>query len=367
MKKLNFAIVALLSVMLFACQQDELVQNDQTEVTALSGEDIHVCTFDFHNQDLLDPDNSLRAALVKSNKWVNGSTIRVKFLNGDSFLQEKVKKYVREWSGYVNLKFEFVSASANADIKVAFKWNGDTGSWSYIGNYCQTIPQNAPSMNFGWFDVNTPEAEFSRTILHEFGHALGLIHEHQHPLNGILWNKEYIYNYYELTQGWDRSKVDTNMFRKYTTTQTNYSSYDTYSIMHYYFPPEFTTNGFSAPLNNYLSHTDKTFIKQQYPGPAFNVTVTGFPNPFRIPDDLNRDIRLVFTPQSGTTVVDYNYMGGYDIRGQGTPNLTIKIGSPVTHNVVAKLTNSYGNVVTVQIDIQYVNGKTSFVVKTTVS
>jgi hypothetical protein len=34
-------------------------------------------------------------------------------------------------------------------------------------------------------------------VIHEFGHALGLIHEHQNPSGGIQWNKPVVCRYYE--------------------------------------------------------------------------------------------------------------------------------------------------------------------------
>ena len=40
-------------------------------------------------------------------------------------------------------------------------------------------------MNYGWIDADSPEEELRSVVLHEFGHALGLIHEHQNPLSGI--------------------------------------------------------------------------------------------------------------------------------------------------------------------------------------
>ncbi len=56
-------------------------------------------------------------------------------------------------------------------------------------------------MNFGWFDDSTPDNEFSRTVIHEFGHALGCVHEHSSPAATIPWNRDAVYAYYLATQG----------------------------------------------------------------------------------------------------------------------------------------------------------------------
>ena len=51
---------------------------------------------------------------------------------------------------------------------------------------------------------------------HEFGHALGMIHEHQNPAaqGEIPWDKPKVYAYYA-QQGWSKDDVDTNIFEVY--------------------------------------------------------------------------------------------------------------------------------------------------------
>ena len=44
-------------------------------------------------------------------------------------------------------------------------------------------------MNYGWLTPDSDDDELRRVVLHEFGHALGLIHEHQNPEGGIEWNE----------------------------------------------------------------------------------------------------------------------------------------------------------------------------------
>jgi hypothetical protein len=48
-------------------------------------------------------------------------------------------------------------------------------------------------MNFEGFDKGTP-SDWEGTVRHEFGHALGLEHEHQHPEGGCdaewRWNDD---------------------------------------------------------------------------------------------------------------------------------------------------------------------------------
>lgn len=57
------------------------------------------------------------------------------------------------------------------------------GSWSYLGTDATRVPKESFTMNLGFVD--------RPTVLHEFGHTLGLIHEHQSPFpGGFEWDRE---------------------------------------------------------------------------------------------------------------------------------------------------------------------------------
>jgi hypothetical protein len=123
-----------------------------------------------------------------------------------------------------------------------------------------------PTMNFGWFTPATPNDELQRVVLHEFGHALGMIHEHQSPSADIPWDREAVYEYYAGPPNyWSREQVDHNIFARYSHDQTNASLFDPASIMLYPIPPEFTGGKLSVGWNRILSATDRAFIGQLYP------------------------------------------------------------------------------------------------------
>ena len=50
----------------------------------------------------------------------------------------------------------------------------------------------------------TSDEEFARSILHLFGHTLGMLNEHQSPANGIPWDETKLYDYYRAHYDWDR-------------------------------------------------------------------------------------------------------------------------------------------------------------------
>ena len=197
-----------------------------------------------------------RMAVEKKKLWVNGSILRVKFMEGNAEQKDIVKNFATEWSQFGNIKFDF-NDSPNAEIRIAFE---DDGAWSYIGTDCMSIPRNTHTMNFGWLD--------KAVVLHEFGHALGMIHEHQNPLGGVQWNKPKVYSDLGGSPNfWDKETVDHNMFETYDVDQINGTLVDKKSIMLYFIPKEWTTDGFFSGENNDLSDVDKTFIgdSKNYP------------------------------------------------------------------------------------------------------
>lgn len=121
------------------------------------------------------------------------------------------------------------------------------------------MPLHAPTLHV---DRNENSKEFRQTVLHEFGHALGLTHEHQHPENDINW-KGFIYNGYE-GPGVDRGVIYKNFFEFPTGSQLLVKNYDPKSIMHYMINPDLTKDARGFPENYTLSKGDKEIIRKLY-------------------------------------------------------------------------------------------------------
>jgi hypothetical protein len=204
---------------------------------------------------------------VPDKMWDPGQTLRVRMTGGSAFVRSKVRQFAEEWTTYANIRFAFVDDSQPAEIKIDF--GSDGFSWSVVGRDALMVPFNFSTMHFGWFTDSTPDTEFSRVVLHEFGHALGLIHEHQSPVSGIQWDKEKVYAFFNsMNPPWDRATVDEQVFNKYSVSSTNFSQFDPTSIMEYAFQASLTLNGVSVPGNTSLSATDKQFIARWYPYPS---------------------------------------------------------------------------------------------------
>src|ERR1700730_15084030 len=158
---------------------------------------------------------SHRAALLKAARWSNGDIITVKFLEGPPQLQNRVQEVAEEWTapGMANLTLDFRD-DGPADIRIAFQQGN--GSWAYLGTMCRQLQEPRPTMNYGWLTDNSPDDEVRRVVLHEFGHALGLIHEHQNPQGGIQWKIAAVTK--DLSgppNNWNDATIQNNIFKKY--------------------------------------------------------------------------------------------------------------------------------------------------------
>ena len=255
-------------------------------------------------QAILDGDTSkaaqLRAAFAKAKKWNVGDEITVVFETLNPVIGTDVTitptGYMDTTNGPMDpLQFEFSNQGNDINIPeaiekivqeriaplvgITFTFNGEwdgnyreneivisfkqTGAWSYVGTDINNETTERPTMNFGWFDVST--------VIHEFCHALGMIHEHQNPYGTeIDWNKPKLYQWAMETQGWDEKQTDTQIIDKYNQNDINGSAFDPCSVMLYFYPADLTNNNVGTSQNLRMSPVDMEWLANQYPGGDFD-------------------------------------------------------------------------------------------------
>lgn len=188
--------------------------------------------------------------------------LHVRFLNGKENIWTKVIKAALEWEEYAGIEFLFDN-HPRSQIRIAFD---PDGCWSYIGTDALSVGQSQPTMNFGWFTDKTDRGEIRRVVLHEFGHLLGMVHEHQSPNVKIPWNREAVYRFYAGPPNyWSRDLVNVNVFAKFDRTEMEATKFDSESIMLYPVPEQLTVGNFSVGWNDDLSELDKKKIAETYP------------------------------------------------------------------------------------------------------
>jgi hypothetical protein len=205
------------------------------------------------------PSTPTRLAVELAALWEPGTELRVSFLDGRRALAERVTEVAREWTRYANIAI--VATEMPAPIRVSFR---GPASWSLVGRRALSADPGAPTVNLALDDPSASD-RVEGTILHEFGHVLGAIHEHASPSASVPWNREAVYAYYGRL-GWNRDRVDRNVLNVYERSAARATDFDAHSIMTYPIDELLTVGGFSVGWNGSLSDSDKAYIKAQYPG-----------------------------------------------------------------------------------------------------
>jgi hypothetical protein len=196
--------------------------------------------------------------------WPNGTTLRVRFLDGGPALHEWVRALAQEWTVGTGIAFTFQGPTATgpADVRVTFT-EGES-SWSYLGTQARNVHADHPTMSL---DTVRAGKRFRHEVLLEFGHALGLVSEHQQPHADLPWDLDALFRTYggaphHLT----RENVEQTFLVRYEFPEPpRYRPFDPRSVMLHPFDPALFTGSFVPSLNTELSASDRTFIATLYP------------------------------------------------------------------------------------------------------
>lgn len=214
--------------------------------------------------------------------------LRVCFMGGSDATNAKVAEIAKKWESpsTMSLKLDFGKAESprrcdpearESQIRISYNL---VGYYSALGTHSvMSYPQEEPSMNLEGFDKVEPSKletdDFHRgIILHEFGHALGLHHEHQSPnykcSDDLNW--DYIIKDMQTPPNpWTIEQINWNMavFVPRPQDRLMMTDFDPKSVMLYYFPPEYFKSGKASPCyspyeNSDISEVDRITIDYMY-------------------------------------------------------------------------------------------------------
>lgn len=186
--------------------------------------------------------------------------VQVYFLDDDGNIRDLVLRIANSWKPYSGVQFVKSYDQSFSDIRVSFR---SRGWWSYIGSDCLGIGKDSVTLSLDSLYLYSAE-KIKSVVLHEFGHSIGLLHEHQHPFAEIKWDTAALYSYYKQTYNVDSIWVNENVLEKYSSLSGIYCEPDLNSIMIYEIPPELTKNHIAVKEPLELSQLDKKYIKYMY-------------------------------------------------------------------------------------------------------
>ena len=165
----------------------------------------------------------------------------------------------------MSIKFNFYQGdkSGEADIRIKFS----NKSLCYSGTAAKSVRWSSkPTMKL---DLETPKRfndqdgrlNLQHLVLHEFRHALGLFHEHQHPNCGKKWDMTLL----QYRTGWTRNMVQ-HAYAPHSPDGKTLEPYDSKSIIHYLIREGDELHSKATAAGNVvLSEGDKRMLALLYP------------------------------------------------------------------------------------------------------
>ena len=212
-----------------------------------------------------------RSVYLKDPPFKSGQTVNVYTTDalGTGTFEKHVRDIVTEYvAPYVNLKLNFINTQTPSASGALITVTNDPSrlSSSTVSGMTSTINKNKMQKAIIIRD-GTPK----RTVIHEFGHALGLQHEQYHPdfkvkldLNALVERR--MAGNPNLSREVATKDVISQNFRKLDENVTGYTPlYDKDSVMLYSYAANVTTDGVKIVGGQEFSIMDKAQLRRMYP------------------------------------------------------------------------------------------------------
>lgn len=238
-----------------------------------------MCTLFYYQHDVVNDDDFIcgtietdieRSIFLKKPPFTPGQTVNVHVTDvhntGGQFKQHIVDVVTAEVAPFVNVKFVFVESktpSASGALVTVTNDSSTSGGFKVNGQVTG-MGTKTPRVLIG---QNTPD----RTVIHEFGHVLGLAHEHLNPdfAKSKKLDFEKMVARYMKSNNVDREaatkKIMYQNFTKRDEKKYSYTPlYDPDSVMLYTFNANVTTDGVKIVGGQVFSELDKAQLHKMY-------------------------------------------------------------------------------------------------------
>ncbi|GJJ10385.1 hypothetical protein Clacol_004611 [Clathrus columnatus] len=262
-----------------------------------TGDNSYVCTMIITSQTNTP---GLSAVCYKEEYlWDNGMILTYTFLDGSSRQHKKAIDTIQEWTYYANIKFDLKERTDESGALIRVSFCNRSGDWSLVGQQIIAKKEGC-TMNLGSVRDNDTCTLCERSvILHEWGHTLGLLHEHQGMAarRAFTFNADAVKEYYRRSHPYlDSSFIEKNIITPYFHEDMSvWSEVDIQSIMMYPIHKSFTYEGnIVVGMNTELSEKDKAYMVLVYPRdvPHENApkwTLSHALSVANVPENLTRD------------------------------------------------------------------------------